>query len=128
MHVNKYFGNKKELKNKLTEIAIKGNFEFRTRKSNGSLLVIECVDPNYSWQIRASKIASDSVYFVICKYVGIHGCLLLNRKANHRQATYVVVGEQVDQQYVDCEKGSASKGVLTIICINFKAQISYYKV
>ena len=43
-----YFSNKKELKNKLTEIALKGNFEFRMRKSNSWLWVIECVDPSCS--------------------------------------------------------------------------------
>lgn len=46
LHEGKYFGSKKELKKKLTKIAIKGNFEFQTRKSNISLWVIECVDPN----------------------------------------------------------------------------------
>ena len=34
LYEGQYFSNKKELKNKLTEIVLKGNFEFRTRKSN----------------------------------------------------------------------------------------------
>ena len=48
LYEDQYFANKKELKNNLTEIALKGNFEFRTRKSNTLLWVIECVDPNCS--------------------------------------------------------------------------------
>ena len=95
LHGGKYFGNKKELKKNLTEIAIKGNIEFQTRKSNSSLWVIKCIDPNCNWRLLASKITIDSVYFVIRKYMGIHSCSLLNIKANHRQATYIVVGEQV---------------------------------
>ena len=48
VHEVKYFNSKKDLKRKLSNIAIKGNFESRTRKSNWSLWVIECIDPNYS--------------------------------------------------------------------------------
>ena len=111
MYESQYFSNKKELKNKLTEIVLKGNFEFRMRKSNSWLWVIECVDPSYSWRVHASKIAPNSVYFVIHKYVGVHNCSLLSRNLNHRQVTYVVVGEHVAQQYVGGGKGPTPKGI-----------------
>ena len=62
--------------------------------------MIECVDLSYSLRVRASKIAPDSVYFMIHKYVGIHSCSLVSRNLNHRQANYVVVGERVANQYV----------------------------
>ncbi|KAL5537977.1 hypothetical protein UlMin_045921 [Ulmus minor] len=106
---------------------MKGNFEFRTRKSNRSLWVIECIDPNCSWRLRASKIVPESTKFVIRKYVGVHCCSLLNRNANHRQATYVVIGEQVAPQYVGVEKGPGPKGVQTFARRKVGAQISYYK-
>ncbi|KAL5553951.1 hypothetical protein UlMin_041352 [Ulmus minor] len=106
---------------------MKGNFEFRTRKSNRSLWVIECIDPNCSWRLRASKIVPESTKFVIRKYVGVHSCSLLNRNANHRQATYVVIGEQVAPQYVGVEKGPGPKGVQTFARTELGAQISYYK-
>ena len=48
LYEGQYFSNKQELKNKLTEIALKGNFEFWTRKSNSWLWVIECVDQGCS--------------------------------------------------------------------------------
>ncbi|KAL5548715.1 hypothetical protein UlMin_003946 [Ulmus minor] len=48
LYEGQYFSNKQELKNKLTEIALKGNFEFWTRKSNSWMWVIECVDPSCS--------------------------------------------------------------------------------
>ena len=83
LYEGQYFSNKKLLKNKLTEITLKGNFEFRTRKSNSWLWVIECVNLNCSWRVRASKITLNSVYFVIHKYVSVHSCLLLNRNFNH---------------------------------------------
>ena len=44
----KYFNTKKDLKRKISDIAMKGNFEFRTRKSNRSLWVIECINLNCS--------------------------------------------------------------------------------
>ena len=37
LHEGKYFNTKKDLKRKLSDIAMKGNFEFCTRKSNQSL-------------------------------------------------------------------------------------------
>ncbi|KAL5552409.1 hypothetical protein UlMin_002585 [Ulmus minor] len=102
-------------------------FDFQTRKSNRSLWVIECIDPNCSWRLRASKIVPESTKFVIRKYVGVHSCSLLNRNANHRQATYVVIGEQVAPQYVGVEKGPGPKGVQTFARTKLGAQISYYK-
>ncbi|KAL5542079.1 hypothetical protein UlMin_009789 [Ulmus minor] len=127
LHEGKYFNTKKDLKRKLSDIAMKGNFEFRTRKSNRSLWVIECIDPNCSWRLRASKIVPESTKFVIRKYMGVHCCSLLNRNVNHRQATYVVIGEQVGPQYVGVEKGPGPKGVQTFTRTKLGAQISYYK-
>ncbi|KAL5557636.1 hypothetical protein UlMin_033847 [Ulmus minor] len=127
LHEGKYFNTKKDLKRKLSDIDMKGNFEFRTRKSNRSLWVIECIDPNCSWRLHASKIVPESTKFVIRKYVGVHSCSLLNRNANHRQATYVVIGEQVAPQYVGVEKGPGPKGVHTFARTELGAQISYYK-
>ncbi|KAL5568592.1 hypothetical protein UlMin_025167 [Ulmus minor] len=106
---------------------MKDNFEFRTRKSNWSLWVIECIDPNCSWRLRVSKIVLKSTKFVIQKYVGVHSCSLLNRNANHRQATYVVIGEQVVPQYAGVENGLGPKGVQTFARMKLGAQISYYE-
>ncbi|KAL5583295.1 hypothetical protein UlMin_015737 [Ulmus minor] len=127
LHEGKYFNTKKDLKRKLSYIAMKCNFEFQTRKSNRSLWVIEYIDPNCSWRLRTSKIVPESTKFVIRKYVGVHSCSLLNRNANHRQATYVVIGEQVAPQYVGVEKGPGPKGIQTFARTKLGAQISYYK-
>ena len=61
--------------------------------------------------MRASKIAPDSVYFVIHKYVGVYSYLLLSRNSNHHQANYAMLGEHVAQQDVGGEKGSTPKGI-----------------
>ena len=60
LHEGQYFTNKNELKRKLSDIAMKGIFQFQMRKLNISLWVIECVDPNCSWRLRASRILPDS--------------------------------------------------------------------
>ena len=64
---------------------------------------------------------------MIQKYTRIHSCLQLNKNANHRQATYVVIGEQVAPQYVGVEKGPGLKDVQTFARTELGAQISYYK-
>ena len=51
----KYFSCKKELMYKLTNVTFKGNFEFWTIKSTKSLWVVQCINPNCNWQLRASK-------------------------------------------------------------------------
>ncbi|KAL5538059.1 hypothetical protein UlMin_046102 [Ulmus minor] len=127
LHKGKYFNTKKDLKRKLSDITMKGNFEFWTRKSNQSLWVIECIDPNCSWRLRASKIVPELTKFVIRKYVGIHSCSLLNKNDNHHQVTYVVIGEQVAPQYVGVEEGPCPKGVQTFARTKLGVQISYYK-
>ena len=68
-----------------------------------------------------------SNFFVIKKYVGVHSCSLLSRNASHHQATYVVVGEQVDSQFLGAQKGPAPKAVQSFARMHLKAKISYYK-
>ena len=114
--------------NKLTDVAFKGNFEFRTIKAIKSLWVIEYIDPNCNWRLRASKTAEESDCFVIRKYVGIHSCSLLCRNANHHQVTYVVVSKQVALQFVGGQKGPIPKVVQTFAYTNLKSRINYYKV
>ena len=59
--------------------------------------------------------------------MGVHSCLLLNRSDNLRQATYVVIGEQVALQYIGVEKGPGLKGIQNFARKELVAQISYYK-
>ncbi|KAL5545585.1 hypothetical protein UlMin_005272 [Ulmus minor] len=127
LHEGKYFNTKNDVKRKFSNIAMKGNFEFRTRKSNRSLWVIKCIDPNCSWRLRASKIVPELTKFVIQKYVGVYSCSLLNKNANHHQATYVMIGEQVAPQYTGVEKGLGLKGFQNFARTKLEAQISYYK-
>ncbi|KAL5548123.1 hypothetical protein UlMin_003354 [Ulmus minor] len=115
LHEGQYFKNKKALHRKLTNVALTGNFEFQTTRSSKSLWVIQCVDPNCSWRLQASK------------YVGVHSCSLLSRSDSHRQATYVMVGEKVAPQYVGGEKGPTPKDVQTYARMHLNAKISYYK-
>ena len=89
--------------------------------------MIKCVDQNCSWRLRASKVVEESAFFVIRNYVGIHSCSLLNRSGSHRQATYVMVGENFDPQYVGGEKGPTPKDVQTYAHMHLNAKISYYK-
>ncbi|KAL5537762.1 hypothetical protein UlMin_045566 [Ulmus minor] len=127
LHEGQYFKNKKALYRKLTDVALAGNFEFRTTRSSKSLWVIKCVDPNCSWRLRASKVVEESPFFVIQKYVGVHSCSLLSRSGSHHQATYVMVGEKVASQYVGGEKGPTPKDVQTYARTHLNAKISYYK-
>ncbi|KAL5576684.1 hypothetical protein UlMin_018383 [Ulmus minor] len=96
-------------------------------KSNRLLWVIKCINSNCNWRLHASKIVPESTKFVIRKYVRVHSCSLLNRNANHYQATYVVIGEQVALQYIGVKKGPDPKGFQTFACTKLGAQISYYK-
>ncbi|KAL5568983.1 hypothetical protein UlMin_025558 [Ulmus minor] len=116
LHEGQYFKNKKALHRKLTDVALVGNFEFRTTRSSKSLWVIKYVDPNCSWRLRASKVVEESAFFVI-----------RNRSGSHRQATYVMVGEKVAPQYVGSEKGPTPKDVQTYARMHLNAKISYYK-
>ena len=89
--------------------------------------MIQCLDLNCNWQLRASKTMEESDFFVIQKYVGIHSCSLLSRNASHSQATYAVVGEQVAPQFIGGQKGPEPKAIQSFACIHLKVRISYYK-
>ena len=66
-------------------------------------------------------------FFCLLKVRGLLYCSLLSRNASHRQATYVVVGEQVVLQFVGGQKGRVPKDIQSFTRTHLKARINYYK-
>ncbi|KAM6590991.1 hypothetical protein CsatA_013596 [Cannabis sativa] len=98
LKVGQHFVSKDELSYYLSIIAINGRFEMRTTKSNKSIKEVRCVSENCLWRVRATKM-KDSHFFVIRQYHSLHSCSLMNRNANHRQASSRVIGSRVQGHF-----------------------------
>ena len=120
------FETKDELQTKLHEVAVHGNFEYKVVKSNKWLYVVECINKNYKWQVRGSKLPN-SGYFIIRKYNGTHTCSLVGCNMNHRQATYRVIGRKFKSQYVGVLEGPTPRGLVNLVRENLKAGVTYWK-
>ncbi|KAF4356479.1 hypothetical protein G4B88_015313 [Cannabis sativa] len=96
LKVGQHFVSKDELSYYLSIIAINGRFEMRTTKSNKSIKEVRYVSENCSWRVRATKM-KDSHFFVIRQYHSLHSCSLMNRNANHRQASSRVIEPPEDK-------------------------------
>ncbi len=88
------FRSKEDLKIALSLLAIAENFEFRVKKSNKLLIVVNCIEKECKWRVRASKLKNSSIFF-ISKYIDKHNCAFEKRRAHQRQASYKVIANRI---------------------------------
>ncbi|XP_024025986.1 uncharacterized protein LOC112092916 [Morus notabilis] len=65
--------------------------------------------------------------FVIRKYNGVHSCSLEKHSANHRQATYSVIGSCMKNQFIGVKQGPVPKSIQKYARDEFGTDFSYYK-
>ncbi|XP_062088953.1 uncharacterized protein LOC133795522 [Humulus lupulus] len=126
LNVGRHFASKDELSYYLSGIAINGRFEMRTIKSNKSLKEVRCISENCLWRVRATKM-KDSEFFVIRKYHGLHTCSLMNRNANHRQASSRVIGARVQGHFKNSKDPLYPRSLTGFMREEMKVQVSYWK-
>ncbi|XP_060974703.1 uncharacterized protein LOC133039773 [Cannabis sativa] len=126
LKVGQHFVSKDELSYYLSIIAINGRFEMRTTKSNKSIKEVRCVSENCLWRVRATKM-KDSHFFVIRQYHSLHSCSLMNRNANHRQASSRVIGSRVQGHFKNSKDPLNPKSLAGFMREEMKVQVSYWK-
>ncbi|XP_062088889.1 uncharacterized protein LOC133795455 [Humulus lupulus] len=126
LNVGRHFASKDELSYYLSVIAINGRFEMRTIKSNKSLKEVHCISENCLWRVRATKM-KDSEFFVIRQYHGLHTCSLMNRNANHRQASSRVIGARVQGHFKNSKDPLNPRSLAGFMREEMKVQFSYWK-
>ncbi|KAK6160922.1 hypothetical protein DH2020_004303 [Rehmannia glutinosa] len=125
LNVDQVFDTKKELQEVVHMIALKYNFQFKTKKSNKNVYTIVCVDENCKWRLHATKF-KDSDYFQIRKYTPEHTCALNLSTNDHRQARSWIIGKHIMSSlriatlHIDCD-------VANEIRQDFGIEINYQK-
>ncbi|XP_048620104.1 uncharacterized protein LOC125590551 [Brassica napus] len=109
--VNSYFKTKRELMLRMKKWALEWKFEYKTVSSNKSRVLLSCVDENYTWRMRATKLPL-SDFFVVKKYVHEHTCDTTHRKANHRQASAKLLGSLICSNYGEKKEGLKPKQII----------------
>ncbi|XP_019266145.1 PREDICTED: uncharacterized protein LOC109243640 [Nicotiana attenuata] len=84
--VGSVFDKKKSITNCFSNIAIKGNFEFKVVRSSSTRYSLKCNDDRCGWCVRAFRI-KDSTLFKIVKIEKKHDCSVNTMKADQKHAT-----------------------------------------
>ncbi|XP_062102913.1 uncharacterized protein LOC133813897 [Humulus lupulus] len=123
LKVGQHFESKDDLSYYLSIIAINGRFEMRTTKS---VKEVRCISEDCSWRVRATKM-KDSHFFVIRQYYSLHSCSLMNRNANHRQASSRVIGSRVQGHFKNSKDPLNPRSLAGFMREEMKVQVSYWK-
>ncbi|XP_062107755.1 uncharacterized protein LOC133818735 [Humulus lupulus] len=126
LKAGQHFESKDGLSYYLSIIAINGRFEMRTTKSTKSVKEVRCISEDCSWRVRATKM-KDSHFFVIRQYYSLHSCSLMNRNANHRQASSRVIGSRVQGHFKNSKDPLNPRSLAGFMREEMKVQVSYWK-
>ncbi|XP_062081024.1 uncharacterized protein LOC133785825 [Humulus lupulus] len=69
----------------------------------------------------------DSHFFVIRQYYSLHSCSLMNRNANHRQASSRVIDSRVQGHFKNSKDPLNPRGLAGFMREEMKVQVSYWK-
>ena len=98
------FRNREAFKQHMAIYAISMKFQYRSRKSEPGLMVLECCGLNCPWRVYAVKL-KDADVFEVRKVVSEHTCSIDERGGYQTQATSSVIGELMRNKF-----GSAGGG------------------
>ncbi|WZZ80584.1 hypothetical protein YC2023_101156 [Brassica napus] len=90
--VGMMFRNRDAFKQHMALYAISWKFQYRSRKSEPGLMVLECCGDDFPWRVYAVKLKEADV-FEIRKVVTDHLCTVDERGGYQTQATSSVIGE-----------------------------------
>ncbi|XP_009102953.1 uncharacterized protein LOC103829047 [Brassica rapa] len=124
LHVNKYFKDKQDLMLTMRKLALESKFQFKSRRSNKSRVVLGCVDDKCCWRMRATKHAS-SDFFVVKNYVHEHTCDPTHRNASNRQASAKLLGSLICSKYGENKDGLKPKQIMEQVRKEHGLQIKY---
>ncbi|XP_050206468.2 guanine nucleotide-binding protein-like NSN1 [Mercurialis annua] len=100
VYVGQIFKDKTIMKTCLCLYAIANNFQFKVSKSCTIEYVLNCLDSNCKWSLRASRDGRTSM-FLIRRLNNIHTCSLKIRMKDKRQATSSTIAEVLKSKFMD---------------------------
>ncbi|KAL5560035.1 hypothetical protein UlMin_036246 [Ulmus minor] len=126
VEVSDVFNNKREFQKCLHLMMIRTRYEFKVHNSSLSLLVMRCMDNNYSWRIRGMRVMNTGCWMVT-KFVKEHSCAVDYKREGHRQATSWVIGDCLKSRYIASSQTFKLKYIVDDVRERFGVQITYKK-
>lgn len=126
LETRQLFSSKKELRAKLSMLAIRENFNFKVQRSTTKLFVAGCTEENCKWILRAVKVR-DSTSFQIRKFVKDHSCLTETRDKEHRHANSWLIGQLIKSKCQGMNRTYKPKEIIEDVQRELGVKLSYEK-
>ncbi|KAK3222385.1 hypothetical protein Dsin_009410 [Dipteronia sinensis] len=118
---------KSDLKQLVGLHAIKGNYEWKVKRSNKSVLHLVCKIDNYKWKLRAVR-RDEGTFFQVRSFESEHSCPLEEVHRPHQQASAPIFGEAIALR-LQQHNGRLirPKDIITVMKTMFGIQVMYSK-
>ncbi|VFQ70853.1 unnamed protein product [Cuscuta campestris] len=103
LQVDSIYKSKQDLYHHLQMYAVSNSFQYKTKRSNRTVLHVVCVDARCSWAVRAVSL-DNSPLFQIRRFDSYHSCPVDLREGDHRQATSTFLADLVLHCYVEATR------------------------
>ncbi|XP_033139774.1 uncharacterized protein LOC117133063 [Brassica rapa] len=120
------FRNREAFKQHMAIYAISMKFQYRSRKSEPGLMVLECCGLNCPWRVYAVKL-KDADVFEVRKVVSEHTCSIDERGGYQTQATSSVIGELMRNKFGSAGGGPKPREIRQMMRGDHDVNISYWK-
>ncbi|KAF3589389.1 hypothetical protein F2Q69_00028806 [Brassica cretica] len=120
------FRNREAFKQHMAIYAISMKFQYRSRKSEPGLMVLECCGLNCPWRVYAVKL-KDADVFEVRKVVSQHSCSIDERGGYQTQATSSVIGELIRNKFGSAGGGPKPREIRQMMRGDHDVNISYRK-
>ncbi|VFQ85738.1 unnamed protein product [Cuscuta campestris] len=103
LQLDSIYKSKEDLCHHLQMYAVSNSFQYKTKRSNRSVLHVVCIDDRCSWAVRAVSL-DKSPLFQIRRFDSYHSCPVDFWEGDHRQATSAFLADLVLHRYVDATR------------------------
>ena len=97
---NLIFESKEDLKEVISMIAIKKQFQYRVPKSDKKRFMARCIDEKCEWYLSV-RVYKNTTMYKVCTYKNVHTCSLEFSNPDHRQASSHLISKYIQNMLGD---------------------------
>ncbi|KAK1398282.1 SWIM-type domain-containing protein [Heracleum sosnowskyi] len=120
------YKDKETLQIVLSLYAIRNNFQYKVKKSCKNQYLVECLDKNCNWLLRASRNGNTN-QFVIRRMVDSHTCSLEIRFKDKRQATTNVIADVIKHKFSNIKTKYSVTDIIRDMKHDHNVEVKYNK-
>ncbi|XP_055961030.1 uncharacterized protein LOC126672725 [Mercurialis annua] len=124
IYVGQIFKDKKIMITSFCFYTIANHFQYKVSKSCPKEYIVNCLDDNCKWTVRASRDGKTSM-FVVRRVNNIHTCPPEIRMEDKRQATSLIIGEYIKTKFLDVKTIYTLSDIIADIQKDFGVILSY---